>query len=88
LWSTSYAAIDRDDEYLWYAHVWLNDWPNKENHPEIFFVPSKTVVDCMKECRENNETWPYFWMTKEKAQEYKGLLRLHMLCDALGNHDM
>jgi len=88
LWSTSYAAIDRDDEYLWYAYVWLNDWPNKENHPEIFFVPSKTVVDCMKECRENNETWPYFWMTKEKAQEYKGLLGLHMLCDALGNHDM
>ena len=27
LWSTSYAAIERDDKYLWYAYVWLNHWP-------------------------------------------------------------
>jgi hypothetical protein len=48
----------------------------------------------MKECRENNETWPYFWMTKEKAQEYKGLWPSPCKCTSkwfvrgLGDHNM
>src|SRR5688572_11968971 len=27
LWATSYEAIERSDEYLWYAYLWLNGWP-------------------------------------------------------------
>ena len=31
LWATGYAAIDRDDRYLWYAYVWLKEWPREEH---------------------------------------------------------
>ena len=72
LWSTSYSAIERDDQYLWYAYVWLKNWPAENNLPEVFFVPSKVVVETMKECKENNETWPYFWMRADDAKMYKG----------------
>ncbi len=87
LWSTSYSAIERDDEYLWYAYVWLNKWPNEnehpEKHPEVFFVPSSKVIDVMKECKENNETWPYFWLTVEDAKQYKGESGLKLLRKSL-----
>jgi hypothetical protein len=29
LWSTSYKVIEKDDKHLWYAYVWLKDWPRK-----------------------------------------------------------
>jgi len=79
LWSTSYAAIERNDPYLWYAYVWLNSWPNESKQPEIFFVPSRVVVDCMKECKENNESWPYFWLRVDEATKYKGDSGLELL---------
>lgn len=84
LWSTSYAVIDRDDKYLWYAYIWLNNWPLEENNlPEVYFVPSKVVVECMKECKENNETWPYFWLRADDAIQYKGESGLDSLRKAL-----
>ncbi len=83
LWATSYAAIERDDKHLWYAYVWLNGWPNEENLPEVFFVPSKVVVKCMKGCREDNDTWPYFWMRADDAKKYQGHAGLQSLLDAL-----
>lgn len=83
LWSTSYAAIDRDDKNLWYAYVYLNGWPNNEKLPEVFFVPSKTVASCMKECRANKETWPYFWMLAKDANKAKGYSGLRLMLKAL-----
>lgn len=83
LWSTSYSAIDRDDDYLWYAYVWLNNWPSENKQPEVFFVPSKVVVECMKECRDRDEKWPYFWMTFDDAEQYKGNLGLDSLRRAM-----
>ena len=50
LWATSYAAIERNDKYLWYAYVYLNGWPNSEKLPEVFFVPSKIVVRWARRC--------------------------------------
>ena len=47
LWQTSYSAMKRDDKHLWYAYVWLKGWPKEDNLPEVFFVPSKIVVDCL-----------------------------------------
>ena len=38
LWATSYASIERDDKYLWYAYVYLNGWPNGQKLPEVIFV--------------------------------------------------
>jgi len=85
LWATSYAAIERNDQYLWYAYVYLNGWPNGEKLPEVFFVPSKIVVSCMKECRANKETWPYFWMLAKDATKRKGYAGLKFLLNALGS---
>lgn len=85
LWATSYAAIERNDKYLWYAYVYLNGWPNSEKLPEIFFVPSKVVVKCMTECRENEETWPYFWMRVDDAKHYKGNTGVRLLLNALNS---
>lgn len=83
LWRTSLAAIERDDKYLWYAYVWLNEWPKDEDKlPEIFIVPSKVVVNCMKGERE--ASWPYFWMRVDAAQRYKGPSGLKGLLAALG----
>ena len=83
LWSTSYAVIERDDMYLWYAYVWLKNWPNEENLPEVFFVPSNYVVEVMKECKKNNESWPCFWMKKDDAEKYKGYSGFKLLKNAL-----
>ncbi len=85
LWSTSYAAIERDDKYLWYAYVWLHDWPNGDNLPEVFFVPSNVVVEVMKACKKNNESWPYFWMKKDDAEKYKGYLGFQSLNNAFAS---
>ena len=84
LWRTSYAAIERsDDEFLWYAYVGLNGWPSKENLPEVFFIPNKDVVACLKECKAGND-WPCFWMYQDYAKKYKGELGLQSIFDALG----
>lgn len=83
LWATSFAAIERNDRNLWYAYVWLNDWPEAETSPELFFVPSRVVASCMKECRADGDTWPYFWMRVHDAQKYKGLVGLRALVAAL-----
>src|ERR1035437_6454883 len=58
LWDTSYAVIDRDDSNLWYAYVWLKEWPREDHLPEVFFIPSKVVVKCMKERRRRKKTRP------------------------------
>jgi hypothetical protein len=52
LWSTNYSAIERTDRDLWYAYVWLKGWPEADSLPEVFFVPSKAVVEWLKECQE------------------------------------
>ena len=85
LWSTSYSVIERNDKHLWYAYVWLNGWPGGDFLPEVFFVPSKVVVKCMQECRDNKETWPYFWMRVGDASKYKGRSGLKPLLTTL-NH--
>jgi hypothetical protein len=83
LWSTSYSAIERNDKYLWYAYVYLKGWPSGEDLPEVFFVPSCIVVRCMRECKKNKETWPYFWMRVIDANRYKGRAGLKALLHAL-----
>jgi hypothetical protein len=84
LWATSYAVIERNDRNVWYAYLWLNGWPAGEKSPEVFFVPAKVVVNCMKECRADGDTWPYFWMRVDEAQRYKGPSGLKGLVAALG----
>jgi hypothetical protein len=84
LWATSYSVIERDDRYLWYAYVWLNGWPEGGNVPEVFFVPSRVVIGCMKECLANKDTRPYFWLRLNDAERYKARAGLESLLEALG----
>ena len=83
LWATSYKVIDVDDKHLWYAYVWKKEWPEKENLPEVFFVPSRVVASCMEKCRANNETYPFFWLRYDDAQQYKGQSGLELFLKAL-----
>jgi hypothetical protein len=82
LWQTSESAIERDDKHLWYAFVWLNGWPEGTNLPEVFFVPSKLVAKCVKQCQEDKE-WLCFWMRVGDARQYQGQAGLQPLLDAL-----
>ena len=85
LWSTSYKVIEQNNTHLWYAYVWLNGWPKSENSPEVFFVRSSVVIKCMKKCRANKESWPYFWMRADDAQQYRGSSGLKLLLDELNS---
>ena len=72
LWSTSYGALKRNTEDLWYAFVWINNWPVKNNHPEIFFVPAKRVITYLKGAKKIKDKWPYFWMKEKEAVKCRG----------------
>ena len=84
LWRTSLAVIERNDRNLWYAYVWLKDWPKGEISPEVFFVPAKVVIKCMKGVLADKDTWPYFWLRVDAAQGFKGRAGLRPLLSALG----
>src|SRR5262245_3745865 len=55
LWHTSFKVIENADPTLWYAYVWLRGWPEEDNHPEVFFVPSDVVVKTMAKCQADND---------------------------------
>lgn len=84
LWATSYAVIERNDSALWYAYVWLKGWPKDDASPEVFFVPARAVIRCMKQCLADKDTWPYFWLRVDEAQRYRGPSGLRPLLQALG----
>jgi hypothetical protein len=71
LWRTSKSVIERNDKNLWYAYVWLKDWPHGEDLPEVFFVPSKVVVKCLKQCVQDKES-EFFWMLAKDAKKFEG----------------
>ena len=95
LWHTSFKAIERRDDHLWYAYVWINGWlddahkdeNSKEDkemkQPEVFFVPSKIVASTMAKCKEKNDG-EFFWMKVADAEKYKGKNGLNAILDALG----
>ncbi|MCA9223709.1 MAG: hypothetical protein KDA71_25535 [Planctomycetales bacterium] len=73
LWSTTKKAIDDVDRFFWYAYVWLNEWPNNDRIPKVFFLPSKVVSDCIqKEHQAYGDVWLYFWMRQSDAEQYLG----------------
>ncbi|MBE0619141.1 MAG: hypothetical protein IH605_00970 [Burkholderiales bacterium] len=80
LWDTPRTVIELDDENLWYAYVWLNGWPDNGNLPQVFFVPSKRVVQCIKKDKGKRT---FFWMYADEARKYRGRLGLDSLINAL-----
>jgi hypothetical protein len=85
LWPTPWNAIDRDDKNLWYAYVWLNNWPESENQPEVFFIPSNVVARRMKQSSKEGYTRPFFWMRADDAKTFRGHSGLKLLLEALGS---
>lgn len=85
LWHTSYKSIESNDNSLWYAYVWLNNWPQGELSPEIFFVPSSKVAECIKGCQDDGDKVPFFWMTVAEAKKYKGRPGLDALMESLNS---
>ncbi len=71
LWRTDDSILKWDDRNLWYAYVNLKDWPNGNDIPEVFFVPSKVVVRCISDCIRDKEQ-PWFWLYKDNAKNYNG----------------
>lgn len=65
LWRTSLDIIENQDEYHLFAYVWLKEWPEVEQLPEVFFIPSADVAERMKPEREelgkNPNYQPFFW---------------------------
>jgi len=83
LWHASVGATKRSDKNLWYAYVWLNGWPEEPaNTPEVYFVPSRAVVKCVKQCLADRE-WLSFWMRASDAKRYKGQAGLRSLLQAM-----
>ena len=70
LWSTSASAIKLNDQHLWYAYVQLNDWPEKDTTPEIFFVPSAFVVERL--AGDLTTKWPFFWLNVDETPQFRG----------------
>ncbi len=72
LWRTAYKVIDNHSNDLWYAYVWINDWPKLDKFPELYFVPSEVVVNTLKQCQSDGEVQEFFWMKAADAVQYKG----------------
>jgi hypothetical protein len=72
VWKASYSAIGRNDPNLWYAFVWLKGWPEKESLPEVFFVPSAVVVNCLEDQKAQNDKYPTFWVCVADAERFRG----------------
>jgi hypothetical protein len=83
LWWSDFSAIENDDKNLWYAYVYLNDWPRGDTQPEVFFVPSDVVVRTLKKCKADDEM-AFFWMKEGEALQYKGKNGLQAILNALG----
>lgn len=85
LWSTSYSALNRNTDDLWYAFVWLNDWPHIEHQPEVFFVPAKRVLSYLRSALKIKDKWPYFWMKAKEAEKFRGEAGIKLMLKSLKN---
>lgn len=63
LWDTGFKAMKIDDDHHWYAYVYLSGWPSSQETPEVFYVPSSKVAQCIRDQHEK-EKRPFFWMTE------------------------
>ena len=83
LWHTSFKACELKDPNLWFAYVWINNWPQDGKQPEVFFVPSKVVAATMTKCKADGDA-EFFWMKVEDAAKYNGQNGLEPILKALG----
>jgi hypothetical protein len=71
-WPTSAKAMNLVSNSHWYAFVNLNNWPENDTHPEVFFIPSNIVAAEIKKAYENEDKWLFFCINCSDAEQYKG----------------
>ena len=83
VWRVGKKAIEICKESHWYAFVYVGDWPHgkEEEHPKVFFVPSKVVVKRLRAGNKSQREW--FWMRENAAKQYCGLLGYRRLKRAI-----
>ncbi len=83
VWRVGKKAMKICKESHWYAFVYVGDWPHgkEEEHPKVFFVPSKVIVKRLRAGKKSQREW--FWMPENKAKQYCGLLGYRRLKRAL-----
>jgi len=67
----------------WLSVANINVWPEEDDLPELFFIPSDVVAQAMQRCKAEKRTRPFFWITLEKAEQYKGRSGLQSILTAL-----
>ena len=73
VWPVGTRAFGHSSPTHWYAFVSMGKWPLKIDAatPEIYFVPSHTVVKILRENTKNHRDW--FWMNDQEIQQYRGV---------------
>lgn len=68
-WDISDKARESKSEFHWYVFVNAYNWPESGNSPDIYFVPSKTVADIVKEWNEPLAKRLFFRILEKKDRD-------------------
>jgi hypothetical protein len=82
-WHTGAKAIERTSPSLWYAYGALNGWPQSEQMPEVFFVPSAEVARVVYSEQQAGHKRFFFWISVEDARLCAGIRGAQRLMDWL-----
>lgn len=87
-WFTNCPTIEHCTDTTWYAYVSLNAWPQTDDLPEVFFVPSGEVLKRLTVERDKNiekkkENPTFFWAYSEELIPYKGAIGLTAMREAM-----
>jgi hypothetical protein len=72
-------AVHSNDSH-WFAFVFIGEWPLDGDNPDVFFVPSKFVIERAYD-PATNDGW--FWMMETEAKGYRGLKGCEMIKKAI-----
>ncbi|MDP2899112.1 MAG: restriction endonuclease [bacterium] len=70
-WPIPWGCDQIDNENYWYAFVDLRSWPDGEDFPEVFFVPSSTVASQVRYEKENKWSRSFFEIREGEVQKYR-----------------
>lgn len=83
VWDTGFKALNLSSDSHWYAYVYLNGWPSREELPKVFFVPSSVVAECIRKQQEEGQKRPFFWMYEHEADSYRDLIGCQKIIERL-----
>ena len=85
LWDTQSPPANLVNESHWYVFVFVNGWPSTDDPkmmPITFFVPSRVVDDYLKR-EQTGLKRPFFIMTLDEAEQYRGEVGYQKLAAAM-----